>query len=101
MLARIYRPSKTAMQSGRALTRRWVLEFEPERPRTVEPLMGWTSSADMRSQILLEFDTREEAVAYAEKNQIPYQVFEPHALKVRPKSYADNFRSDRKVPWTH
>lgn len=101
MLARIYRPSKTAMQSGRALTKRWVLEFEPERPRTVEPLMGWTSSADMRSQILLEFDTREEAIAYAEKNQIPYQVFEPQAPRVRPKSYADNFRSDRKVPWTH
>jgi hypothetical protein len=89
------------MQSGRATTKRWVLEFEPEVPRTVEPLMGWTSSADMRSQVLLEFDTRGEAVAYAEKHQIPYQVFEPHAPKVRPKSYADNFRFDRKVPWTH
>ena len=79
----------------------WVLEFEPERARTIEPLMGWTSSADMRSQILLEFDTQEEAVTYAEKNGIPYQVFEPHPPKVGPKSYSDNFRFDRKVPWTH
>jgi len=101
VLARIYKPSKTAMQSGRALTKRWVLEFEPERPRTIEPLMGWTSSADMRSQILLEFDTREEAVAYAESHEIPYQVFEPHVPKARPKSYSDNFRFDRKIPWTH
>jgi len=101
VLARIYRPTKSAMQSGRATSKRWVLEFEPERPRTIEPLMGWTSSADMRSQILLEFDTCEEAVAYAENHQIPYQVFEEQATKVRPKSYSDNFRFDRKVPWTH
>ena len=101
MLARIYRPSKSAMQSGSAATKRWVLEFEPERARTIEPLMGWTSSADMRSQIVLEFDTQEEAVAYAEKHGIPHQVFESHVPKVRPKSYSDNFRSDRKVPWTH
>ena len=89
------------MQSGRANTKRWVLEFEPEQPRTIEPLMGWTSSADMRSQILLEFNSREEAIAYAEKNQIPYQVFEAQAASARPKSYSDNFRFDRKVPWTH
>ena len=101
MLARIYKPSRSAMQSGRGSTKHWVLEFEPERPRTVEPLMGWTSSADMRSQILLEFETCEEAVAYAEKHQISYQVFEPHTPKARPKSYSDNFRFDRKIPWTH
>jgi hypothetical protein len=101
VLAKIYQPSKSAMQSGRATSKRWVLEFEPELPRTVEPLMGWTSSADMRSQILLEFDTHEEAVAYAGQHQIPYQVFEPHVSKVRPKSYSDNFRFDRKIPWTH
>jgi len=89
------------MQSGRAATRRWLLEFEPERPRTIEPLMGWTSSADMRSQIVLEFDTKEEAVAYAARHEIPYQVFEPDLPKLRAKSYSDNFRFDRKVPWTH
>jgi hypothetical protein len=101
MLARIYRPSKTAMQSGRAGTRRWLLEYEPERPRALDPLMGWTSSADMRSQIVLEFDSKDEAVAYASKHEIPYQVFEPHPTKAGPKSYSDNFRSDRKVPWSH
>jgi hypothetical protein len=89
------------MQSGRALTKRWVLEYEPERPRTVEPLMGWTSSSDMRSQVLLEFETKDEAVAYADRNGIPCQVFEPHLPKECPKSYSDNFRFDRKIPWSH
>jgi hypothetical protein len=89
MRARIYRPSKTAM------------EYEPESPQTIDPLMGWTSSADMRSQLLLEFDSRDEAVAYAESHEIPYQVFEPDLPKSRPKSYSDNFRFDRKEPWTH
>jgi hypothetical protein len=101
MLARIYRPSRTAMQSGHAGTRRWVLEYEPERPRLIEPLMGWTSSADMRSQIVLEFDSKDEAVAYADKHEIPYQLFEPHPPRTRGKSYSDNFRFDRKVPWSH
>jgi hypothetical protein len=101
MRARIYRPSKTAMQSGRARTKAWVLEFEPESPRQPDPLMGWTSSTDMRAQVELEFDTADEAIAYAEKHAIAYQVFEPHPHKARPKSYADNFRFDRKVPWSH
>lgn len=89
------------MQSGKALTKRWLLEFEPESPREIDPLMGWTSSSDMRSQVLLEFDTKEEAIAYAEKHEIPYQVFEPAAAAVRARSYSDNFRFDRKIPWTH
>jgi hypothetical protein len=89
------------MQSGRAGTRRWVLEYEPEGPRVVEPLMGWTSSADMRSQIVLEFDSRDEAIAYATKHEIPYQVFEPHPPRVLAKAYSDNFRFDRKIPWSH
>ena len=101
MRARIYKPAKTAMQSGKARTKNWVLEYEPESPRAPDPLMGWTSSADMRQQIELEFDSKEEAVAYAEKNGIPYSVFEPQPQVARPKSYADNFRFDRKIPWTH
>lgn len=101
MRARIYRPARTAMQSGKALTKRWVLEFEPEAPREIDPLMGWTSSSDMRSQVLLEFDTKDEAVNYAERNAIPYQVFEEPAARVRPRSYSDNFRFDRKIPWSH
>jgi NADH dehydrogenase ubiquinone Fe-S protein 4 len=101
MRARIYKPAKNAMQSGRARTKQWVLEFEPESARAPDPLMGWTSSSDMRQQIELEFETREEAIAYAQKNAIAFQLFEPHSPKPRPKSYADNFRFDRKIPWSH
>jgi hypothetical protein len=101
MRARIYRPAKNAMQSGKARTKLWQLDYEPERPRTIDPLMGWTSSADMRQQVTLEFDTVDEAVAYAKANAIPYQVFEPHVPTSRPKAYSDNFRFDRKVPWSH
>jgi hypothetical protein len=101
MLARIYQPTKSATQSGRARTRKWILEFEPEKKRVVEPLMGWTATEDMRQQVVLEFDTVEEAVAYAEKNGIAFQVFEPHAPAPKSKAYSDNFRFDRKVPWSH
>lgn len=98
--ARIYSPSKTQMQSGKAKTGHWVLEFERER-RTIDPLMGYTSSGDPLSQVSLSFHTREEAVAYAEKHGIDYTVQEPHESKRRRLSYADNFRYDRKIPWTH
>ena len=101
MRARIYKPAKTAMQSGAARTKQWLLEFEPEKPREVDPLMGWTSSSDMRQQVQLAFHSAEEAIAYAEKHQILYDVFEPHRPATKPKSYADNFRFDRKVPWSH
>jgi hypothetical protein len=101
MLARIYQPAKNAMQSGKARTKKWVLEFEPERAREIEPLMGWTASTDMRQQVSLDFDTVEEAVAYAQKNAIPFQIYEPHQVAAKAKSYSDNFRFDRKVPWTH
>ncbi len=79
MTARIYKPSKTAMQSGQAATKDWLLEFEPEEPRTIEPLMGWTSSGDMKQQVKLTFDTKEEAVAYCEHRGIAHQVFEVRA----------------------
>jgi hypothetical protein len=101
MLARIYQPSRQATQSGKARTNHWVLEFEPERAPQIEPLMGWTASSDMRQQVSLDFDSKEEAVAYAEKNRIPFQVFEPHKPAPKTKSYSDNFRFDRKIPWSH
>jgi hypothetical protein len=101
MTARIYSPSRTAMQSGQAKTGHWVLEFEPEKPRKIDPLMGYTTSADMKSQIRLSFDTKEEAVAYAEREGIAYRVEEPKEPKRRQISYSDNFRYDRKIPWTH
>lgn len=101
MSARIFSPAKTAMQSGKAKTGRWLLEFEPEMPKKIDPLMGYTTSGDMKSQIRLVFDTREEAVAYASKHGIPFRVQEPKEAKRRQISYSDNFRYDRKVPWTH
>ena len=101
MVARIYRPAKTAMQSGQAKTDQWLLEFEPESPRKVEPLMGYTSSGDMKSQVRLFFETQEEAVAYAMRNGIAYRVAEPQEAKRRKISYSDNFRFDRTQPWTH
>lgn len=97
MTARIFQPPKNAMQSGRANVRRWRLEYEPAKPREIEPLMGWTSSADMRQQLSLQFDSKEEAVAFAEKEGIPYHVVEPKTRRIRPKSYADNFKSDRLI----
>ena len=101
MSARIYSPAKTAMQSGQAKTGHWVLEFDPAQPRKIDPLMGYTTSGDMKSQIRLTFATREEAIAYAEKNGIAYRVQEPKEAKRWQISYAENFRYDRKIPWTH
>lgn len=101
MVARIFRPTKTAMQSGLGKTKGWVLEHVREQPRQVEPLMGWTSSSDMKSQISLRFDNRDEAVAYATRNDIAYQVEEPKERIRRQIAYSDNFRFDRRVPWTH
>ena len=101
MRVRIYQPAKTAMQSGRAGTKKWVLEFEPEARREMDPLMGWTSSRDTGSQVRIGFDTKEEAIAYAEKEGYAYSVQTPHERIVRPKSYSDNFRYDRIGRWTH
>jgi hypothetical protein len=101
MVARIYRPAKTAMSSGQAKAQRWALDYEPERPKTIEPLMGYTSSDDMHSQIRLNFASKEEAIAYAERNGIAYQVFDPKDRKRSAVSYSDNFRRDRNQPWTH
>ena len=101
MAARIYKPARTAMQSGTAKTKEWVLDYEPEQPRAVEPLMGWTSSGDMRQQLRLAFETKEEAIAYCERNRIAYQVFETPPSKRQRISYADNFAYTRRTPWTH
>ena len=101
MVARIYKPAKTAMQSGTAKTKQWVLDYEPEQPRQVEPLMGWTSSGDMRQQLRLRFDSAEEAVAYCERRGIPYRVFDMKEAGRRGLSYADNFAFNRREAWTH
>jgi hypothetical protein len=101
MTARIYKPAKTAMQSGHGNTKDWLLDFEPEVPRQVEPLMGWTSSFDTRQQIRLRFPTKEEAIAYCERHGIPYQVSEDRPVSRRAISYADNFAFRRRDAWTH
>ena len=101
MSARIYSPAKTAMQSGKAKTGHWVLEFEPASPRKIDPLMGYTTSSDTKSQVRLTFASKEEAIAYAEKNGIAYRLDEPKESKRRQISYSDNFRYDRRMPWTH
>jgi hypothetical protein len=93
--ARIYRPTKTAMQSGRAQARKWILEYEAATPRRPDPLMGWASADDTLNEVQLRFDTRNEAVAFAERLGLEYAVITPHDTAEKPKSYADNFRYDR------
>jgi len=100
MTARIYQPARSAMQSGQAKDD-WVLEFEPESPRQIEPLMGWTSSGDMKSQVRLKFDTSEEAIAYATRHGILYRLEAPKPSARKILSYSDNFRHNRTVPWSH
>ncbi len=90
---RIYQPAKTAMQSGRKKTEKWVLEFEPVA-KQIDPLMGWTSSEDTRNQVRMRFPTKEAAIAFAEKNGLNYRVHEPHARRIKPKSYASNFHTN-------
>ena len=101
MVARIYRPAKTAMQSGKAKSKEWRLDFEPQSARLPDPLIGWAQSKDMKGEVSLNFDTREEAIAYAQAHGIPFRVTEPKPIKRVLKAYADNFSVNRKQPWTH
>ncbi len=102
MFARIYRPSKNAMQSGQGKSQDWVLEFEQEAAKRVDPLMGWTSTSDMNSsQVHLKFETQDAAVAYAKEHNIPYQILEQTKGERIAKSYSDNFAFQRRKPWTH
>jgi hypothetical protein len=100
-VARIYKPTKSAMQSGTARTKGWVLDFESTAPKEVEPLMGWTSSDDTRQQVRLRFLTKEEAIAYCGDHGIAYRVFDPKPARRQIASYSDNFAYTRRVPWTH
>ena len=103
MPARIYQPSKTAMQSGTAKTRGWVLEFAPATEREIDPLMGWISSDDTQAQVRLRFDTRQAAEDYARVRGIEFDVTDPQPRKpnIRPRGYGENFATDRKTVWTH
>jgi hypothetical protein len=89
--ARIFRPTRTATQQGNAQTQEWMVSFAQAEQRTHDPLMGWISAGDTRTQLKLRFPTKEEAIAYAEQNGLTYTVEEPQAKSIRPKSYAANF----------
>ena len=91
--AKIYKPTKTAMQSGRGKTKKWILKFESKHDVT-NPLMGWESNDDTMGEITLEFNTKEQAIDYAKNNKIMYEVIEPKKSNYIIKSYADNFLKD-------
>ena len=91
--AKIYKPTKTAMQSGKGNAKNWLLEFDTLNTG-VDPLMGWETSKDTMSEVKLHFSTKEEALNYAKKNNIDYYVVEPQKRKIIKKSYADNFKNN-------
>ena len=103
MRARIYQPAKTAMQSGTAKAKGWVLEFAPATAREVDPLMGWTSSDDMDAQVKLRFDSRQAAEDYAQTNGIAFDAVDPQVRRpnIRAGGYGENFATNRKGVWTH
>lgn len=103
MTARIYQPARNAMQSGQAKSNNWVLEFSPNSARNVDPLMGWTSSNDMNSQIHMQFESKDAAIDYAKAKGLAYSVQLPHKRKalVRQGGYAENFAFNRRSVWTH
>lgn len=103
MTARIFKPARTAMSSGTAKTKDWVLEFLPSEARRIDPLMGWTSSSDMNSQVRLKFESLEAAKAYAEDQGIDAIVLKPKTRKpnIRKGGYGENFATDRRGAWTH
>ena len=103
MRARIYQPARTAMSSGQAKTKHWVLEFAPSSAREVDPLMGWTSSSDTQAQVRLSFDSKDAALDYAREHGLDAVVSEPKKRKpnIRPRGYGENFATDRRGAWTH
>jgi NADH dehydrogenase len=103
MLAKIYQPARNAMTSGQAKTKTWVLEFSQAEARQIDPLMGWTSSGDMNSQVRLTFETKVAAIDYAVSKGIAYTVSEAQKRKqnVRSGGYGDNFATNRRTVWTH
>ena len=89
------------MQSGRANTQTWMIEFVPNNAVKHSPMMGWSGSADTRQQVRLSFDSRDDAIGYAEKHGLDYEVHPSRVRSVRAKAYSDNFRANRQGNWTH
>ena len=101
MTIKIYKPSKTAMQSGKGNTKKWLAEYISDIDSVKDSLMGWNSSLDTNSQIKIFFETKEKAINWAKKNNYQFYIEEPKIKKIKPKSYASNFDISRKEPWTH
>jgi len=101
MTIKIYKPSKSSMQSGLGKTKLWLAEYISEKDKTKDSLMGWNSSLDTKEQIKIFFETKEQAIEWAKKNNEQYIVIEPKERKIKPKNYASNFDISRKEPWTH
>ena len=101
MTIKIYKPSKTSMQSGRGKTKKWTAEYISDVDITKDSLMGWNSSNDTMSQIKMFFDTKEEAIKWAKFNKYQFEVIDFQERKIIPKKYSDNFSFKRKEPWTH
>lgn len=103
MRARIYQPARNAMQSGQAKTKLWYLDYLQAGERDIDPLMGWTGSADTQAQVRLKFDSREAAEEFAKAHGLEYTVTASHkrAVHVRPMGYGENFATNRRANWTH
>ena len=100
-VAKIYKPAKTAMQSGRSKTKRWVLDYPRASKVVPEPLMGWQASTDTAQQVKLYFENSDAAIAYCKANNIAFDLVRPKQRRLRKKAYADNFAFDRLGSWTH
>ena len=100
-VAKIYKPAKTAMQSGRGKTKSWVLEHPRASKVVPEPLMGWQASADTAQQVKLYFESSNAAISYCRTHNLAFEVVKPKQRRVRRKAYADNFAFDRVGNWTH
>ena len=101
MPARIYKPARNAMQSGKGKSNEWILEFEQETPRSSDPLMGWTSASDTSTQVKLKFPSLADAEAYAKRKGIAYSAERETPVRMQKKSYSDNFKFGRTDNWTH
>lgn len=91
MGAKIYKPAKNAMQSGKAKTKNWILEFRSENTRCVDELMGWTGNSDTKAQLKMKFETLDEAEKFAQSHNIDYIIITPKQPKLIKQAYADNF----------
>ena len=101
MTIKIYKPTKSSMQSGLGKTKKWLAEYIIETDKIKDTLMGWNSSVDTKEQIKMFFDTKEQAIEWSKQNNHQFIVIEPKERKVKPKNYASNFHMSRKEPWTH